>query len=75
MEGIGSSAWTKLGQVRQACLYLSKLPSSKLELIGIGISIGWVQPHGTRTVGCVGCAGPSPMNGDQWAQKKERRIA
>ena len=42
---------------------------------GIGISIGWVQPHGTRTVGCVGCAGPSPMNGDQWAQKKERRIA
>ena len=63
MEGIGSRAWTKLGQVRQACLYLSKLPSSKLELIGIGISIGWVQPHGPRTVGCVGCAGPSPMNG------------
>ena len=28
-----------------------------------------------RTLGCVGCAKPSPMNGDPWAKKKERRIA
>ena len=75
MERSGSRAWTKLGQVRQACLYLTKLPSSKSGLTGTGTNIGWGQPHETRSLGCVGCAKPSPMNGDPWAKKKERRIA
>ena len=56
-------------------LYLTKLPSSKSGLTGTGTNIGWGQPHGTRTLGCVGCAKPSPMNGDPWAKKRERRIA